>query len=75
MVFPLVASHNYLLTVHVEGSEGDLRAYFLKKNALFLKIIVCIFANIRKKPYLCTIKIRRFTFEERRSSINSAQRT
>lgn len=25
------------------------------------KIFVCIFANIRKKPYLCIIKIRRFT--------------
>ena len=29
----------------------------LKKNALFSIIIVCIFANVRKKPYLCTIKI------------------
>ncbi len=37
-------------------SEGGERG-ILKKNALFFENIVCIFANIRKKPYLCTIKI------------------
>ena len=60
MVLPRVASHNYLLTAHVEGSEGDLRALYvpdLKKNALFLIFLLQDVATFRKKPYLCTIKI------------------
>lgn len=57
MVFSRVARSQLSTDRACEGSEGDLRAYFLKKNALFLKIFVCTFANIGKKPYLCPIKI------------------